>query len=829
MMKLRSMRRLLMVSFGLLSSMMMTATSNRRFTTFNAANGLADNSAQTIYCMADGRLVVTTMGQINFFDGHKFTYVDPVEENSYPLADYAGNYHLYLDRHQRLWLKNTHTVSCVDLITERFVHSIEDEFSNMGVDNQVKDMFVGSEGAVWLVGDQGLYCEESRKIYPLRKGHNLQDLETYEERYLFLFYEDGLMETLDLQTTKLLQTSIPYDGKDAGRYGKTSVLLKDSCWIYQIRNGEKESIFMRYDILRKQWASLLKAPYHFNNMVKKDSLLYISSEYGYWVYDMKRGKGTHIERLQIANGHLLATDINVMAFDQQGGLWAGTEKRGLLYSRPFTSPFIAYSWDHRQSVDLYNLMATHMKPNATVFRGKTYNCVFRDSRGWTWVGTSNGLLLYRRSSDHLPSVITKNDGLLNNVIHAMVECPGHHIWVSTSYGISCIQIKDGKINDIISYNEYDDIPNESFINGAAACLPDGRVIMQGQDHMLVFNPLKMQTLVGGYSFEIYPRLTQLLVNGNNIRTGDMLGGNVILKKALTQTTEINLNYDQNSITLTFSAFNYFRPRYTYYRVRVKGLDDQWHVYASYNSKGIVDERGRFHLPLVSLKPGLYVIELQASMTPHQWDTKPYEWVIVVNEPWWHTKGMLTLLVSILLILLGVNAYYYLKNTNMRAVRNLGEQRMIERIKSYAERCCSHSGELLEPTPDEIYGLIPESANELAPEFIAVMLKIMPIVLTKEVSQMTMVELGDKAGMDIHEFYQLIMANIHKSSRPLSLHLMLTKGMELLETSQKSIKEIAEECRFVSPNYFTAAFFRQMKLTPEQYRWKNNVETRGVTP
>ena len=95
----------------LISSLTVSAVEHR-FYVYNAANGLSDNSAQTINCTKTGRLVITTMGQINFFDGQTFTYIDPSTENIYPLKNYSGNYHLYFDKYHHLWLKDTHSVTC---------------------------------------------------------------------------------------------------------------------------------------------------------------------------------------------------------------------------------------------------------------------------------------------------------------------------------------------------------------------------------------------------------------------------------------------------------------------------------------------------------------------------------------------------------------------------------------------------------------------------------------------------------------------------------------------------------------------------------------------
>ena len=151
--------------------------SPRIFRHYTAANGLADNSAQTIHCTKTGRLVITTMGQINFFDGAAFSYIDPLDENIYALSEYNGNYHLYFDKYHHIWLKNTHSVTCVDLLTERFAQSIDDIFYKFGVKEHVSDLFVDQTGVVWLLTLKGLYSVDSKKTLPVRRHQNLQDME----------------------------------------------------------------------------------------------------------------------------------------------------------------------------------------------------------------------------------------------------------------------------------------------------------------------------------------------------------------------------------------------------------------------------------------------------------------------------------------------------------------------------------------------------------------------------------------------------------------------------------------------------------------------------
>ena len=800
---------ILLVSTGSISAR------DTRFYVYNAANGLSDNSAQTINCTKTGRLVITTMGQINFFDGQSFSYIDPSTENIYPLSNYSGNYHLYFDRYHHLWLKDTHSVTCVNLTTEKFVDSVDEVLEEFGVEEKVKDLFVDHENVVWLMTKDGLFNVDSKQTYELRKGRELQDMDVLKDQYLLLFYDNGVMEVLDLKTGNKLRDTRAYGQDMVNRYNRSSVLYNDDKSLFQLRNGGGESIMMKLDLSTWEWKTILQLPYHMNNFAMEDSVLYVPTSYGYWTYDLKTEALEHVEMLQMATGEELLTDINAMAFDKQGGMWVGTQRRGLLYSRPFTSPFKVYLWDKPRAIELTKLMEP--LDGQYSYKGKPSNCVFRDSRGWIWVGTTTGLQVYKKSSDKLPQLITRQDGLLNNVIHTIIEDDNHYIWVGTSYGVSCLLIEDGKLRFINSYNEWEDIPSESFVNGKAMKLPDGSIAMQMLDHVIEFNPNKMVTLDERAFAEIYPKLIRLMVNGNVIRTGQELDGNVILEKALTRTAEINLNYYQNSVTLTFSALNYYRPQQTCYRVRVRGLDDTWHVLTRYNSGGLVDRLGQLHLPLVSLKPGSYTIEVQTSMLPDKWETVPYEWVVNINEPWWRTTGMLVLMCSILLLLICLNAYLYLRNTKMRTLRNSQEQNVIKRIKTFAERSAMLGSEKLEPIPEEIYGLSSDPQNELDPEFMGMMEKLIPIVLSRDTERMTMRDLSSEAGMNVQRFYRLVMANIYKSPRALAKKMMLSKATKMLESSDMSIQEIADACGYATPNYFIATFYHQMKTTPERYR------------
>ena len=792
--------------------------SPRLFRNYTSANGLADNSAQTIHCTRTGRLVITTIGQINFFDGSKFSYIDPLEENIYPLSEYTGNYHLYFDNYHHIWLKNTNSVTCVDLLTERFVHSIEEEFSEFGVKERVNDLFVDSTGVVWLLTADGLYSVKTKKYITPRENMKLQDVEVFKQHFVMLFYSNGLMEMYDQRTGKRVAENRSYTDMDSKRYDQISLVKVDGDNVFQLRNGINESILMKYNVTRNEWSELLRTPYHMNGVAVKDSALYIPCDYGYWVYNLRDNHSSHIETILLENGQRLVTDVNVIEFDRQGGMWVGTEKRGLLYSKPFRSPFYVYPLNTPQGQH-YSAMLQQRVDQWPNFRSRKVNCVYKDSRKWTWVGTAQGLQLYRHEEDLLPQVYTMKDGLYNNIVHAIVEDLNHNIWVATSYGISVVLFnEDNRVHFINSYNQYDHIPNEVFVNGKAIRLPSGEIVMQSLDHIIAFNPAVMTTTNGDYQFSIYPKLIKLMVNGIDVNTETVIDGRRIIDRALSRARGFDLNYNHNSLTLSFSALNYFRPQQTFFRVRVRGLDEEWRVLTPYSSDGMVDRNGILNLPLMGLRPGSYVLEVQASMVPDKWTTKPYEWTINVHEPWWRTTGVFMLLAVVLLVLLFINLFYYMRNANLRALRNSEEQGLLRRIYSFIERC-STGGDVLEPALEEYTTSRIDTQNELAPEFVTLIEKIIPVVKTEKKKKITMRSLSAVAGMDVKEFYALITGNIFKSPLELGKKLRLAEAERLLKNTDETIDSIAEQCGFVSANYFIATFFHTHHITPQAYRQK----------
>ena len=788
------------------------STRDRRFRVINAADGLADNSAQTIKSTFSGRLVVSTIGHINFYDGSGFTHISS-GDSRYLLPKYKGHYHLYFDDSHHLWLKDKGMVTCVNMLTEQFVSDIGSIFQAQGVKGHVEDMFVDSSGSIWLVQGNNIYSRHGKVSLPLRKGRVLQDMDI-SDNIVLLFYDDCQVDVYDIIAKKKLYSTNSLNHEEVKDYQGSSVIYKYRNGFFQIRNGNNKAVLMWFDLGTRQWTKVLSTDYYLSNMTVKDDVLYISSAYGYWTYDTDSRQIEHFEKIKLTDGRELLTDMNCIEFDRQGGMWIGTEKRGLLYSKYIKSPFNVMTWDNPLSVKYAEMMDKVCTYDLLV-KGHRLNCTYKDSRGWIWVGSLNGLYYFKPGQKD-SICVKKEDGMVNDVVHSIIEDGKHNIWVSTSNGIVGLVIKNGKVTFVNSFINSDGIPAEAFVNGRAMRLDDGTIVMQALDHVVSFNPMKM-SIMEGNNILLHPKFVRLQVNGTNIFAGTEIDGRVVTEKAISRLNMIELPSTQNSLSLKFSSFNYFRPIQTYYRYRVSGLQDKWVMLSYYNSKGLVDKNGILHLPLLGLEPGNYMVEVQASMYPGKWTTPPVKVVVKIKEPWWRTTGLTLLISGVFLILIIWNIVIFSGNSRLKMKRNVSEVELFRRIDGFISRAesCRMEKQTRRSVNDESEDVT--SGADLDNDAVELLMELVPYSRNGKLDHNVLVQLAMKKRIKLTDIYDIITNNIFRSPALLTMAMLLEKASRDLIESGMTVEEIAEKNNFASPNYFIAMFFRRYGMTPLQWR------------
>ena len=794
------------------------------FREINARQGLADNSAQTIKCLVDGRMVISSIGYVNFFDGINFTSIQTPNAR-YALSNYRGNYHMYIDNRMRLWLKHRYDVACVDLKTENLVYNVDSIFNAEGCAGHIEDMFVTTDSVLWMMSEGTLCSSKSNHRFPVLHKYNLQDVETWKDR-LFLFYENGMAMCYSLKTGKYLYSTYAYEEQKGQNLSSSSLILKTKDAIFQIRNGKGHAVLLRFYPENRQWKMLLNENYSLNNMVHREGVIYIPSAYGYWEYNLQRDTLIHHEEIRLMGGKHLLTDMNVMNFDNQGGMWIGTEKRGLLYGKPITSPFLRYAWKGGGKAESFAALMDEQGIKESYLNKRGVNDSIIDSRGWKWVATYKGLQLFKDPAKEQPdSLFTVKDGMLNNIIHSLVEDDFHNIWISSSYGIACVVVKDGRVKFINSYNELDNVPAETFLPGRVMKMDDGTILMQTTDHILAFNP-KRFTMMESTKLRLKPILTAMMVNGSNVSSGYNENIDLYLPEALSRTKRISLKYNQNSVSLTFSSLNYFRPLQTFYKVRVKGYSAEWKdwkILSYFNAKDNVDNRGILKIPLLSLEPGTYTVEVQSSMFPYEWKEEPTVLTVVVNAPWWQKSGVQIGFLLVILTLLILNIVQYKRFYRKKLFCGNKEALIVKRLRSYLFNCSSMQGEVLARNSGGLQWNNLSEQVTLDERFVHAMIKLQPFVQESS-TEMDIQKMLSVVGMKRNRFLKLVADNISQNPKLLVYAIQIEKAKTLLQDSSLKIEEIATACNFATPNYFIACFYHAVRKTPLAYRrdyLKNN--------
>lgn len=732
---------------------------DRVFYVFDASNGLADNSAQIVRCTYTGRIMITTLGHVNFYDGSGFSHVDPLPSNIFPLKGYDGRYQLYFDNMHHLWIKNERQMACVNLTTERFFNDVKPVFQEMGVKGEVEDFFGDGEVNVWFQTGRQIYSPGTKKTFQIHSPSKLLDVDLYQDSLLLMFHADGSVVVNDYKTGKVLHQDHAFVEEERDRFNKTSELCLVGHRYYQLHNGEQESVMMCYDVDTHEWSRIFEEPIHMNALYPLEELLYIGTQRGYIVYNTSTGEHRHYETLTLSKGRTQVADINSLCFDRQGGLWIGTRQRGLLYCKAFTSPFKTFRIDTSEAKQYQRLLDTQTAGDTQL--PHKINCVFTDSRGWTWTGSYNGVLL--KQKDGTMRVFGRKDGMTNDVVHSIAEDQQHDIWVSTSFGICHFFIRDNEVYHVEPYVNQDNVPNEMFVNGRAMTLKDGTIIMESLDHITTFNPAAFHAKQFG-NLSINPKLVHLAVNGNNIECDKELDDQVIIDKAVSRVADISVNYNQNSVLMLFSGLNYLRPIQTYYRVRVKGVPafDDWRILSYGRSDGMVDKSGQLRLALLGLEPGDYRVEVQTSMWPETWKEEPYVWNIHVKQPWWRSTGMYFALGVLVLIFIIFNFWLFNHNMQLRMVLNNEEYDIMRHIKTFASRCKALEGEM-EEMPAEAEN-DKKSLEMMNREFVEAMTHIVPYVNENAGRDFQMDRLAEVAGIEKTKLYELLSNNIDKSPR-----------------------------------------------------------------
>lgn len=293
-----------------------------------------------------------------------------------------------------------------------------------------------------------------------------------------------------------------------------------------------------------------------------------------------------------------------------------------------------------------------------------YSDLYVDSRNLIWLATQDGLIVWNPKNEEIRMFYMEN-GLVNNSIQAISEDRHHVMWITTSYGISCVNVvqEGGRTEYSFSnFNHSDGVIEREFLERSVYVTKDDVILMGGIDGFNEFRINKLPPV----KQDMKPLFVSFHLFGKKVEMDKAYDGNILLSEPVSATQKIILNYDQNFVSFDFSALNYINRSQTHYRYRLKGLDKEWHE--------IVSPTGTGTASYANLPPGTYDLEVYAANNSKQWGSSCATIQIIVKDPYWKTP----LAYFIYCLLIALSIYWALSSylrMNKRKLQKAQEEEL----------------------------------------------------------------------------------------------------------------------------------------------------------
>ena len=236
---------------------------------------------------------------------------------------------------------------------------------------------------------------------------------------------------------------------------------------------------------------------------------------------------------------------------------------------------------------------------------------------YLWVNTSGGGINRLDLNSEQFIHYDENDGLPNGVIYGALPDKQGHLWLSTNRGLARITLDEKReLTRLQNFDTNDGLPGDEFNTNAFYKNKDGLLFFGGVDGLVFFHPDSLLEK----ATEPPLAITKMQVNYKTISHKD---ANTPLRKSITYTDEIVLDYHQNALALEFSALDFSSPSRHRYSYKLEHFDEDWKDAGS-NRRAVY----------TNLDPGNYVFRLRAANSKGEWGEKEKQLVLSIHYPWW---------------------------------------------------------------------------------------------------------------------------------------------------------------------------------------------------
>jgi two-component sensor histidine kinase len=302
-----------------------------------------------------------------------------------------------------------------------------------------------------------------------------------------------------------------------------------------------------------------------------------------------RSKGPHnfkdrVEKINAVDARL----ISAISTDSSGRLWVGTSSNGVFVIDPNTNKVIHHftetGWPEQR------------------LQSQAVSCIYVYDDTTVIIGGEE-LNVYNTRTNTMKSI--RWPATLQPGIASMQKDRNGYLWIALTNGI-CRYSLGSKI--FIHFDRIDGIVNDHFMINASTTLPDGRLVFGSSNQFVVFDPNKIN---------MADSLPDVSITGLKVRQ------ETLSVDSVTKLKRVELAPDENSVTIDFSALNYWSAFLI--RYKLEGIDKDW-IRADMSNQAIYP-----YLPPGTYtfmaqtedsegKPGKHITTLVIKVKPRFWQT-----------------------------------------------------------------------------------------------------------------------------------------------------------------------------------------------------------------
>ena len=235
-------------------------------------------------------------------------------------------------------------------------------------------------------------------------------------------------------------------------------------------------------------------------------------------------------------------------------------------------------------------------------------CLICSSNGNIWAGSRGGGLVCSKPKGGKVEIVKTfsiKDGMPSYNAYSIVEDKHGNIWVGTDNGISCIN----RLMKVSNYLFGQTIQSNIYSENCAARLYDGQLLFGTLHGLMLLTPAEANSQQNAAA--PIPLITSISINGNSMYLS-------------THKKKLTVDYDQNSLVLSFSCLDYANLNSTQYQYYMEGIDRDWLPLTS-------EHQAHYN----GLQPGTYSFKVRAMGNSGQWGDEAV-FTITICQPWYNT-------------------------------------------------------------------------------------------------------------------------------------------------------------------------------------------------